>query len=536
MEKRPDNVFISVPVSQAEKYLTYDIASFVKRAARVSGALKSELKMREGDKVAILSDSPNEMALLLHGIWLARMVAVPLYLHLPDDILIGVIAGFGVTTVVFPLEASARVANMFSKTPSVKHWIVSGNVAIRTAGAQVKKLDDLLAAAVGTELQDLGDSDKDCGALVALTEGVTGKPKEVLLTQSQLLGGAAISSQLYPLEDKETEVAWNLLPRKSFNGILHSYLLPLISDIPAVLNVDFDVKKFWEHVIADGITFALLEQSQLLQILKRGKTRTWRPPQKLKIGLFTTVPFSGEIIATFEKRFGVAVLTCYSQTEAGGIITAFPHSFGAEERLKWLQEYSVPSSGVELDGLAVKVVDMQGREVAQGVSGEILVRGPQVANGYLGQRTRGAENTHVDKDSYLHTGDEGFYIPTAQNESKKHLFILGRIYETVERNSIRINPAIIDGLLYEINGIEYGLGVAFPNAHTGFEIGAYVVTSRASNLTETDIIEGLRKRLSAAESPKVVVLGEKPKAGAFPRRSEVIELFDRYYDVYFSGD
>lgn len=529
VNQRPDNVFISVPVPQSERYLTYDIASFYRRAQRVGIALQEQLKLKEGSRVVILTESPNEMALLLHGIWLARMVAVPVPLEMSNEQMMACLEGSEIGAVIFPLEAAARIASLFGILRAVEHWIVTGNVAVRTGGNAVRKLDDLLAAAAGGRLRGGDDLQRDVPALVTMTQGRAAKPKVVLFRQSQLLKAAASASHLYHLSNAEKEVSWTLLPRKLYTGLMHSYVVPLINDIPAVLSTNFDVRKFWEQVLADGITFALMDQHQLRNVLKKGKARTWRQPQNLKIGLVTDTPWSAELIATFEKRFNVPLFTCYSQTEAGGVITALQPDAQVPDPKPVIG--GLYTSGTTISGNEFKIVDADGRELGEQERGEIVIKTTQIMSGYI--NTTGVEAKKKDA-TVLHTGDEGFYLVQGGSVENKHLFVTGRMEDVITRKGRRISLALTDAYLYEINGVDFGITVGFRHSSLGQEVGAYVIPMRASNLTEVDVLEALRSKVAPAESPKVVIFGERPKSGIYPRRSELTKLFQPYYDSYFS--
>ncbi len=529
IEKRPNQPLFKIPSPEASEYLFFKASTFFNRASRVHAALKFHLKLKEGDRIALLSEDPQDIALVLHGAWLARLVVIPLDLSLGDDFIVSILNNANVKVALFPSAFSARVVTLVARAFSVEHWIVTGKGAQTGQGSPLKRLEEIVNQAAGVRFDFKETSDRDSLGLIALTSGYGKGVRGVGLTQSQILHSATVAAPIFPNNDQEEHVAWSLLPRKSLNGLMASFVMPLITAVPAVHNFEYEIRRFWEHVMADGITWAAVSQGDLRSIIKAGKSKTWRQPPNLQLALITNSPYSSELLATFEKRFGVPVTPTYSQTELGGIVTAFPRERAQEYITKWLYDFEVPSSGVQLAGVEIVIADLEGNPVEDEAVGEILVRTPQAMKGYLGT-TPG--ECYFGQKAFLHTGDEGFLV--ADDSGKKHLFVTGRAGDVIVRNNERISPAKIDNVLREIRGVEFAMAVGFPNLHTGFEIGAYVVPVKLANLSEEEILASLRQSLEWTECPKVVVFGEFKRGSQPPKRVELQALFKQHFERDYS--
>lgn len=91
----------------------------------------------------------------------------------------------------------------------------------------------------------------------------------------------------------------------------------------------------------------------------------------------------------------------------------------------------------------IKIVDERGEEVAPGMPGEMLVRGPQVTMGYLGNEKATAETFELDADGgrWLRTGD------VATVDEYGRVTITDRIKEMIKVNGVQVAPAELEDLL-----------------------------------------------------------------------------------------
>jgi acyl-CoA synthetase (AMP-forming)/AMP-acid ligase II len=157
----------------------------------------------------------------------------------------------------------------------------------------------------------------------------------------------------------------------------------------------------------------------------------------------------------------------YGQTEATARITCLD-----PERL----DEKLGSAGAPLDNLTVRIVDEQGRELATGEVGEILVKGPSVSSGYLNDVE---ENSRILSDGWLRTGD------LAYRDEDGYLWIEGRKSAFLKIRGVRVSFAEIETLVAALPGVHECVATAAPHVEVGEALVLWVVPEHgAENIAE----------------------------------------------------
>ena len=131
-----------------------------------------------------------------------------------------------------------------------------------------------------------------------------------------------------------------------------------------------------------------------------------------------------ETLARMETLFGARFLPVWGCTEATGVALAN----GPDERVPGATGRAVP-------GYDVKVVDSQGRTLQSGETGELVIRGPSVANGYINNPD---ETAALFKDGWYHTCD------LVIQDEKGFIHFQGRRSEMLKIGGIRVYPLEIE--------------------------------------------------------------------------------------------
>ena len=158
--------------------------------------------------------------------------------------------------------------------------------------------------------------------------------------------------------------------------------------------------------------------------------------------------------------------------------------------------------------MEVKVVDPEtGAECAAEVQGEICCRGYNVMKGYYNNPE--ATANAIDKDGWLHSGDlavkteEGFYR------------ITGRIKDMIIRGGENIYPREIENFLYQMPQIEMVEIAGIPDEKYGEIVGAFIKLRAGKTLTQEEVQEYCRGKISRHKIPKhVIFIDEFPKTAS----------------------
>jgi acyl-coenzyme A synthetase/AMP-(fatty) acid ligase len=212
----------------------------------------------------------------------------------------------------------------------------------------------------------------------------------------------------------------------------------------------------------------------------------------------STAPLSTTVADAFHKMTGLRIRESWGMTETVAVTCITPSS----------GKVKVGSSGVRLPYTNVRVVhlDEGGRVVkdcALGESGSVIVRGPSVFPGYLGQ-DHGPR--WIDRE-WLETGDLGLL------DSERWMWITGRSKDLIIRGGHNIDPKMVEEALFALAGVQDAAVVGAPDAHSGEIPVAYVVLKPGANLSAEDVIAHANVHVpERAAVPKYCyVLAEMPK-------------------------
>ena len=154
------------------------------------------------------------------------------------------------------------------------------------------------------------------------------------------------------------------------------------------------------------------------------------------------------------------------------------------------------SSGRPVMYSELKVVDGEGRTVDPEVTGELMIRGPNVTPGYWNRPEANRES--FTKDGWFHTGD------AARTDEDGYFYIVDRWKDMFISGGENVYPVEVEDAIYELDGVLENAVVGIPDDRWG-EVGrAYVVLKDGSNLDGTAVIEHCRDRIARYKVPKEV--------------------------------
>jgi long-chain acyl-CoA synthetase len=155
------------------------------------------------------------------------------------------------------------------------------------------------------------------------------------------------------------------------------------------------------------------------------------------------------------------------------------------------------SIGVPFPDTDIKLVDPNDgvTEVKQGDPGELIIKGPQVMQGYWNNPEETAGQL---KDGWLYTGD------VAVQDEDDYFAIVDRKKDMIIAGGYNIYPREIDEVLYEHPKVADAVSVGVPVAYRGETVKAFVVVKPGETVTGEEIIEFCREKLAAYKAPKIV--------------------------------
>ena len=181
---------------------------------------------------------------------------------------------------------------------------------------------------------------------------------------------------------------------------------------------------------------------------------------------------------------GCDLLEGYGLTECAPVVSFVPYNIG-----KYTGSIGVPAPSTD-----VRLKDEDGNDVAKGEAGELWVKGPQVMKGYLGRPDATAESII---DGWFATGD------IAKIDDEGMLYIVDRKKDMILVSGFNVFPNEIEDVAVTHDKVLECAAVGVPHEVSG-EIVKLFVVKKDDSLTEQEIIEHCRERLTGYKVPKMI--------------------------------
>jgi long-chain acyl-CoA synthetase len=194
----------------------------------------------------------------------------------------------------------------------------------------------------------------------------------------------------------------------------------------------------------------------------------------------------------WQKMTGTPVYQGYGLTETSPVVTLVP-----------FHRSKMGSIGVPIPGTDVRLVNDDGRDVTVGMPGELIVRGPQVMEGYW---RRPDETAKVMKDGWLYTGD------VATMDEDGYFQIVDRKKDMILVSGFNVYPNEVEAVLAEHPGIAEVCVLGTPDPLCGEAVVAFIVR-RDPSLTPEQVRQHAKSQLTNYKVPRTIVFrDELPKS------------------------
>ena len=214
----------------------------------------------------------------------------------------------------------------------------------------------------------------------------------------------------------------------------------------------------------------------------------------LRTGIMAGSPCPMEIMRrVIDEMHAKDITIAYGLTEASPVMT--------QTRTDDPIEVKVGTVGRALPGIEVKVWNPDTKkDCAIGEQGELCCRGYNVMKGYYKMEEETAKV--IDSERWLHSGDLG------DVDAAGNFRVTGRIKDMIIRGGENIYPREIEEFLLGMDGIRDVQVAGVASAKYGEEVAAFVIRKEDGILTEEDVRDFCRGRISRIKVPKYVFFVE----------------------------
>lgn len=321
--------------------------------------------------------------------------------------------------------------------------------------------------------------DRHMLAGLVYTSGTTGKPKGAMLTHGSYLANAEMLVEAVPVHGGDR--LGLVLPLFHANAQVVSTIMPILAGATIALwPAKFSAATFWD-VVAEyrPITFSAVP-TMLAGLLRAADPSA--DASSLKFVICGAAPLTPELLTAFEARFGLRILEGYGLTEATCALSVNPYD----------GDRKVGSIGLPLNGVEMRVLDLDGRPVPDGQIGEIVARGATLMAGYFHNEGATADTL---KGGWLHTGDLGYRDPDG------YYFLMDRKKDVIIRGGENIYPREIEQVIDTHPAVLESAVISRPHAALGEEPHAVVVLAPGCRLTGGELLAHCAKSLAKQKLP-----------------------------------
>jgi long-chain acyl-CoA synthetase len=391
-------------------------------------------------------------------------------------------------------------------TPAFAQAATDGAAA---AGAHCWLADDAWLADLVADLPEQGapvDRDDTDTAVVLHTSGTTGKPKGAELTHGGLARNAEVGVRTL-LKIGPDDVVMGCLPLFHVFGLTCGLNAAVTVGAMLTLIPRFDPAKALQVIARDHVTVFEGVPTMYSALLSVADDFPASATASLRLCASGGAALPVQVLTDFENRFGATILEGYGLSETSPI-ACFNHPD---------RDRKAGSIGTPIEGVEMRVVDDNGRELAPGEAGEVQIRGHNVMKGYwnLPEETAAA----ISDDGWFGTGDIG------KIDDDGYFYIVDRKKQMIIRGGLNIYPREIEEVLYEHPAVAEACVIGIPHDSLGEEVGAAVALKDGVSAEPEELREFVKQRVAAYKYPRKVWLVDalpKGPTGKIQRRDVVI--------------
>ena len=474
LQQNPDHI-ATIFASRRHTY-----GEYAERVARLAGALQT-LGMAAGDRVGMLALNSDRYLEYIMGVWWGGGVlnpvnvrwSVPEIVYSLDDC---------ATAILIVDEHFAGLAEGIRNTArQAPRFIYAGEGEVPVG---MLAYEQLIAQAA--PVQDAGRGGEDL-ACIMYTGGTTGFPKGVMQSHWNLWSACMPRMvDMPPIRGGQL-----LAPLFHVAGMARA-LIQFLAGESHVLVSGFDALQTLQIIEQERVTETLLVPTMILALLAH-PDRDKYDLSSLKRLTYGASPSAGDMVEQVLARFPDLELShSYGLTEACPVVSSnLPCNHTPEARISGLSR-SVGRGGL---GVNVKIVDPHGREVPRGTVGEIIVRGPNVMQGYW---NKPEETARALRDGWLHTGD-GAYM-----DEQGYLFIVDRLKDMIVSGGENVYSAEVENVLARHPAVALAAVIGIPHEQWGEAVHAVVVRKPGAEVDEEQLRLYCREFIAGYKCPKSV--------------------------------
>ena len=483
--------------------LSYDDVD--RLSSNFASYLLNELKLKKGDRIALMLPNVLQYPIAIFGALRAGLTVVntnPLYTarelkhQLTDS---------GAVAIVVLDNFACTLADVIKDTP-VKHVLTTAvgdllsfpkSLLVNFVARYVKKMVPdyhipgavrlthalSLGARQPAPKVQLGHEDL---AFLQYTGGTTGVAKGAMLTHRNLIANMLQAGDWIGANTRMgEEVIITALPLYHIFALTANCLVFIrLGGLNVLITNPRDMKGFVNELSKIKFT-AITGVNTLFNGLLNTPGFAELDFSNLRLALGGGMAVQRAVAEKWKKVTGCVLIEAYGLTETSPAVCMNPLT---------LVDYN-GAIGLPIPSTIVSVQDDSGKELGQGETGELCVKGPQVMRGYW-QRDEETAKV-IDANGWLHTGD------IAKMDENGYFFIVDRKKDMILVSGFNVYPNEIEDVVATHPGVLEVAAVGVPDDKSG-EAVKIVIVRKDPNLTADAVKAHCRENLTGYKQPKIV--------------------------------
>jgi long-chain acyl-CoA synthetase len=464
-------------ISEAGSTITY--ARLNRTANQVASAL-IKLKIDPGDLIGLYAPNSGDWIAFYFGALKAGAVPVTLSSQLSKDEL-DLLLNHSRPRVIFTTTEKLDRLEQFRAVGGLEKIICPEG-----------DLDMGQLTQLGSQSFKAMDRDRDDVAAILYTGGTTGTPKGVMLSHENI--NTSIQNVVFNERSTHEDRALCFLPFNHVFGQMHIMNATILSGGCLEMLPAFDMEQILELLAAGQVTKLFAVPTIFTRLL--GLDHLKQKLGNVRYCFSAAASMAAETVRQWQEQTGLAIYEGYGMTEAAPVVT-YNH----------YHCHVIGSVGTAAPGVEIQIRDQDGHVLAQGLEGEICVRGRNIMRGYLNnpEGTRAA----FWEDGWFRSGDIGRF------DSGGYLYIVDRLKDMIITGGENVYPKEVEDVLYARPEVEECAVIGLPDPEWGERVAAFIVARPGETIDPRALKAFLKSRLSAFKVPKEFrAVTELPKSPA----------------------
>jgi len=456
---------------------------------RIANVL-TDLETGFGDRVfTLLNRTPELYATIPAVLKIGAAVAV-LFSDFGPEAIRQRLDDAGAAVLITDAASLEKVSAVCATLPSLEHILVIGDFSrknLPSCDVRFHSFNELVRQASSEYAAANVSPDDTC--FLIYTSGTTGLPKGVV--HRHAIRERLIDSAKTVLQLEADDFLWCSADPGWVTGLCYGIFAPWLLGMPILIyEGEFETRKWLEILERNQVT-CFYTTPTLLRLL-RNEVGDVSPKKDFALRRIYSVgePLNPEVIAWAERMFDAQVFDNYWQTETGSFVIAnrpnMPVKRGA--------------MGKAVEGVHVSIIDSAGREVPNGIVGDIAVR-PTLTSLFKGYWNFAEATRACFRAGWYITRDRG------RRDADDYFWFMARNDDVITCEAQRIGPFEVENALLSHPAIAESAAVGAKDEMTTEHVKAFVVLRKdfmASRKLAQEIAAHVRSQLSPLATPREI--------------------------------